>query len=187
MRWTKQERRGHAVGEIHRSVEGTWGLRCLGHPSEDARSTGRYTSLKLLCNKNARHTVGALSILVESEAQSRCFAGLVCVLSDASSVLSPLLFLVGPKSKLHLLEKDLNYQLELLGEASLFHSLIFFKKVPSARSPQGTSAGLKPCYTVEKLRLTQVETYCLWCREPCGNLKAASCGFQRGCWDWEEA
>lgn len=73
---------------------------------------------------------------------------------------APLPVLAGPKVRV--LEKDLNYQLELLREASLFFFATFFSpNVPGARSPEGTSAELKPCYAMEKLRLTQVKTHCL--------------------------
>lgn len=73
---------------------------------------------------------------------------------------APVPVLAGPKVRV--LEKDLNYQLELLREASLFFFATFFSpNVPGARSPEGTSAELKPCYAMEKLRLTQVKTHCL--------------------------
>lgn len=111
--------------------------------------------------------------------RARYFEGtVVCEFKPVSSDPCPLCYSsLAPKSKSHLLENHLNYQLELLREDSLFlfsTLFFFFQNVPNARSPKGTSAELKPRSSMEKLRLTQVKTYCLLVPgSPCQNLKSS--------------
>ena len=116
--------------------------------------------------------------------RARYFEGtVVCEFKPVSSDRCPLCYSsLAPKSKSHLLENHRNYQLELLRE-DCFYSLHFFfspKNVPNARSPKGTSAELKPRSSMEKLRLTQVKTYCLMVPgSPCQNLKSSLVELRR--------
>lgn len=110
----------------------------LAFPSANARLTGRYTSLTLLCSKNARHAVGTWPILVEPEARSRYFAGLVCF-QRCFQHLAPSAVPRWPQrlsrtSWRRLLITSWSYS----GKPVCFYSLHFFKNVPSARSLQAT-------------------------------------------------
>ena len=67
-----------------------------------------------------------------------------------------------PKSKSHLLEKDLNYQLELLSKNKpvCFYSLHFFPKCPQCQKPRGHLSRIETVLYDAEVK-TQVKTYCL--------------------------
>lgn len=153
--WAEQRRCWVRSGGSHPPVWGTWGLRCLRHPGEDARSAGRCMGLNLHCSNIIRHGIGALWILVEPAAQSQVFCGICVYFRLTSSESCPTLpFLSGPRSRSctsggRILITSWSY----LGKPVCVYFLNLFQKCPQCQKPPGPPSRIETMFYHDEVKI----------------------------------